>query len=231
MPNEARSPAGEDRRPLKTRGQRWVASLAKAMLGAGMTPNAVSVASVLMAALSAAGLVLAGWSDAPGTKVAGYLAAAAFIQLRLLCNMMDGVLAVEGKLGSPSGAIYNELPDRLSDALTIMGAGYAAMAIEGWRAVELAWLATFLAVLTAYIRALGAASGAPQFFQGPMAKPHRMALMTFACVVCAILGAASVPNDLHVLWGGLAIVAAGSLVTCVRRTTRVVAWLEANKKA
>jgi len=182
-----------------------------------------------MAALSGVWLWYGGTSHSAMAKIAGYLAAAAFIQLRLLCNMMDGVLAVEGKLGSPSGAIYNELPDRISDALTLLGAGYAAAALEGWHAVELGWLATALAILTAYIRALGAASGTPQYFLGPMAKPHRMALMTLACLVCAALGGAGSPYDLHVLWGALAIVAAGSLVTCARRTARVVAFLETPK--
>lgn len=54
-----------------------------------------------------------------------FLLAAAMIQGRLLCNLMDGLMAIEGNLKSASGEIYNDAPDRVSDALILVGAGYA----------------------------------------------------------------------------------------------------------
>ena len=58
-------------------------------------------------------------------QVVGPLVAACCIQLRLLCNVLDGLLAIEGGLQTKSGAVFNELPDRLSDTVILVCAGYA----------------------------------------------------------------------------------------------------------
>ena len=150
------------RRPLKSRDTRWAARTARILAIAGVRPNRISIASVAAAAVAAYCLIRA-W----------YPLAALFILLRLLCNLMDGMVAIEGGLGSPVGEIYNDLPDRLSDVLILCAAGYSL----AWPtyAHELGWIAAMLAVLTAYIRILGGACGLTQDFRGPMAKPARMA--------------------------------------------------------
>src|SRR5439155_1006073 len=107
-----------------------------------------------------------------------YFAAAAGIQLRLLCNLLDGLVAVEHAKATRSGEIYNDLPDRLSDMLILIMAGYSAAALGIRFAHELGWIAASLAVLTAYARVLGRSIGSGIYFIGPMAKQHRMALMT-----------------------------------------------------
>ena len=48
-----------------------------------------------------------------------------------------------------------------------------------------AQLGALAAAVTAYIRVLGGSLGLPQDFRGPMAKPHRMAVLTIACVLGA----------------------------------------------
>ena len=52
--------------------------------------------------------------------------AVAGIQGRLLCNMLDGMVAIEGGRQTKSGEIFNDLPDRIADALIFICAGYAA---------------------------------------------------------------------------------------------------------
>ena len=47
------------------------------------------------------------------------------VQLRLLCNLLDGMVAVEGGRSSPVGALYNEVPDRVADSLLLVALGYA----------------------------------------------------------------------------------------------------------
>jgi hypothetical protein len=42
------------------------------------------------------------------------------------------------------------------------------------------------AVLTAYVRVLGGSIGLEEHFCGPMAKPHRMAVLTAACLLSMI---------------------------------------------
>ena len=51
----------------------------------------------------------------------------------------------------------------------------------------LGFIATIFAVFLAYLRAQGKVAGAHQEFCGPMAKQQRMAAVTIASVVCAIL--------------------------------------------
>jgi phosphatidylglycerophosphate synthase len=194
-----------NRRPLRSRKTRWASGLAGLLVRAGVRPNLISLAS-LAAAAAAGYFFLRGW----------YLLAALSILLRLLCNLMDGMVAIEGGLGSAAGEIYNDLPDRLSDAWILTAAGYSLP----WPpyAAELGWAAAFLAVMTAYIRILGGALGLPQDFGGPMSKPKRMAVLIGACVLA--------PFDTRFVALALVIVIAGSLLTAGIRLRRIVRQLE-----
>jgi phosphatidylglycerophosphate synthase len=200
------------RRPLKTRSRPWARALARRLTSSGISPNAISVASVAFAILASLGLWytsrIQGW-----TRSVLYLAAAAGIQLRLLCNMMDGMVAIEGNRKTPYGDIFNDMPDRLADVVILVAAGYSMPEPSWGRA--LGWLAAVLAVMTAYVRLLGGSLGVPQYFRGPMAKQHRMAVMTAACVISG-----AVPNEGQVSIIGLAliIIIVGSLLTVIRRT-------------
>ncbi len=209
------------RRPLKTRDTAWARGLAHWLVARRVAPNHISLASLVFAVLGAIAM-LAAPLTAPGLRAGLYLAAAACIQLRLLCNLLDGMVAVEGGLGSRSGDVYNEIPDRIADPLLIVPAGYACGLAWG---PELAWTAALLALLTAYIRALGGTLGLPQSFQGPMAKPHRMAAMTSGLIAAAL----AIPWGLDgiVLFLVLALIVLGAVVTAVRRTGAILAALEA----
>ena len=50
-------------------------------------------------------------------------------------------------------------------------------------APALGWAAATAAVFTAYVRLLGGSLGQVQRFTGPLAKQHRMALLTGACLL------------------------------------------------
>lgn len=162
---------------------------------------------------------LAGWTLFVWPTWPGYLAAALLIQLRLLCNVVDGLVAIEGGKKSPTGALYNEVPDRIADSLIIVGAGYGA------GLPEVGWLAALLAVGTAYIRAMGGALGFEQEFLGPMAKPHRMAVLTAGCLLGAV--ESLVAGTGYALKAALVVVAAGSAVTCWIRLRAIAGKLRA----
>jgi hypothetical protein len=83
-----------------------------------------------------------------------------------------------------------------------------------------------LAAITAYIRALGGTLGFPQDFGGPMAKPHRMAALTLGAIATFV--EMLVKGTGHALVATLGIVAAGTLVTIVRRTLAIAAGLRAS---
>jgi hypothetical protein len=95
-------------------------------------PNQTSVAGVLFAGAAGAALLA---STAAGPELGPYqrggllLAAAAGIQLRLHCNLLDGMVAVEGGRKTKGGEVFNELPDRASDGVLLVCAGYAGVAL------------------------------------------------------------------------------------------------------
>ena len=78
-----------------------------------------------------------------------------------------------------------------------------------------------MAVFTAYVRAVGKASGAPQFYSGPMAKPQRMWLVTAFCFCAAAAPDSSTAPlpEVGLTPPALALlaVAVGGAVTAARR--------------
>lgn len=210
------------RRPISARNTRWAATMAGGLASRGIRPNTISMMSVVFAAFAAACLIGFGRSDHVVARVLLPLCAGVFILLRLICNMLDGMVAVEQKQGTKSGEIFNELPDRFADVFILAGVGYVSPAPQ-WLA-ELAWTTAVLAVITAYVRSLGAAVGAGQFFLGPMAKPHRMAVTIALCVALALTP--RWPRQSEMVIASLSIISLGCLITIARRTLRIVKELE-----
>lgn len=191
----------DSRRPIATRTSAPIRRLTGLLLRTTVTPDQVSAAGLAAAALAAALLC---WPSP-----LGYLAAALLVQLRLLANLLDGLLAVEGGRASRLGALWNELPDRVADPLILAGLGVAA------GAPALGLVAGLFAVFTAYVRVFGASLGMGHDFAGPLAKQQRMALVTLACLGGAAelaLGRAPV-LPLAVLW----LIVAGTALTAARR--------------
>lgn len=200
----------EDRRPLKSRSLGWVQVLARLLVRWKVKPNAISTAGIGFALLAFG--VLFWYHRGLPAWLALFLAAAC-VQLRLLCNMFDGLVAVEGGLKSKGGDLFNEIPDRLEDSLFLAGAGYASGEIT------LGWICAVLAVFAAYIRAFGASLGHGQDFCGPGAKPHRMFMLTVGLVAHAIaLLAGQTWNLLCVALWWIAVLTA---ITVIRRTVRL----------
>jgi phosphatidylglycerophosphate synthase len=209
------------RRPLKTRQRAWAGALARLLVRGRISPNAISLASIFFALGGAVALYFSA-NFISAERAVLLVAAIAGIQGRLLCNMLDGMVAIEGGRQTKSGEIFNDLPDRIADALIFIAAGYAAR--QHPFGIEMGYLAAVLAVFTAYVRMLGGASGLKQSFIGPMAKQHRMATLTVACVLSifetTLLSAGTV------LWAALIVINFGCLVTIGRRTARIARELE-----
>src|SRR5271166_1361766 len=150
-----------DRRPIRSRNALWAQAAASYLARLGVSPNQISLASVLAAGVGAVSL---GFFPQPWNAIGCVCG----VQLRLLCNLLDGMVAVEHGKQSQLGAMYNELPDRVSDSVLFVALGYASGL--PW----LGWLAALLAALTAYIRLFGAALGFAQGFlrSHGQAAPH-----------------------------------------------------------
>lgn len=195
------------RRPLQTRTTAWARRLSGALVARRVSPNAISIAGIGFAGLGAAALILVakGWIPAGP----GLFLAAAGVQLRLLCNMLDGLVAVEGGLKSKAGDLFNEAPDRLEDVILLVAAGIAS------GHPQLGWCCATLAVATAYFRAFGASLGLGQNFCGPCAKPHRMAILTLGLL------ASMLPGNLPFLSISLWIIAVLTAITLLRRLQHI----------
>lgn len=200
------------RRPLSSRDTGWARASARWLADRGATPNGISATSVVFALL--AGLCLAVVAHSEGaTRIAVLIAGALSIQARLLCNLFDGMVAVEGGLASPTGPFWNEAPDRVADIAIPVGAGIGA------GDASLGWAAASAALLVAYLRAFGGSLGQVPDYRGPMAKPHRMATVTAASTFAAVSGAWIDAQLLLV--GALWMVIAGGVITAWRRSRRI----------
>ena len=214
----------ERRRPIRARGTRWAQSSAKTVARLGLRPNQISLLSVFFAACGAGMFILSGQTGRTAWRVAALLLAGGCVQLRLLCNLLDGLVAVEGGLRTKTGEIYNELPDRISDALL---SGVRRLRNELDRLGARPGLGGGgLAVIVAYMRALGGQIGAAQQFCGPMAKQQRMFLLTLACIGTSVeLLSGWPPRTMTVALG---LIVLGSVFTTARRTARIARELDAS---
>jgi phosphatidylglycerophosphate synthase len=191
--------------------------MAAGLARAGLTPNQISVLSVVFGIGAAAAYYQSqqGWL---------WLAvASACIQLRLLCNMLDGLLAIEGGLKSKTGDLYNEVPDRFGDIAIMLGAGLVIRALP--YGMTLAWVMIVIAILTAYVRLLGGSLGLVQDFSGPMAKQHRMFTLTLGTLLAA--GEVAMRGTTWTLYVAVWVIVLGSAFTFARRLARIARQLQA----
>lgn len=170
-----------ERRPLASRDTGWAVAGARWLVRMGIAPNTISSWSMVFAALAAVALAAIAHTD--GWVQRGlWLLVLLGVQLRLLANLFDGMVAVETGQASAVGELFNELPDRVSDTLILLALGLVPGSSLGWAA----WAAG-LALLVSYIRAVGAAAGAGQVFAGVMAKPRRMFAVSVLCALHFLL--------------------------------------------
>lgn len=211
-----------ERRPISARDWRFSRACADWLARRNVSPNGISLFGMVAAIVGGAALAVTRF---PSLTVAGFLIAAVMMQVRLLCNMFDGMVAISQHRASKVGELFNEIPDRISDAAFFVGAGYAAGGDVLWGLIA-AWLAVFVA----YVRVAGRVAGANHEYCGPMAKPHRMHFMTAACLFAAFAPAGIQPSAIALpgrstIAAALAVVIFGEVVTVVRRLKRIAATL------
>ncbi|MBC7661178.1 MAG: CDP-alcohol phosphatidyltransferase family protein [Chitinophagaceae bacterium] len=219
----------ENRRPVASRNTSWAARISTFLKNAGVSPNTISISSSVFALIGATAFIMSCCAVDPVTRGLWLVLGLAGILGRLCANLFDGMVAVEGGLKTPAGELFNDIPDRISDLVLLVAAGYvAAQGVEHpelW--IQLGWAAGALAIMTAYLRFVGAAQGVGHFFLGPFAKQQRMAALNAACVL-------SIALEPHLLAVGtifrtaLGAIVLGSIVTCIRRVRAIAGAL--NKK-
>src|SRR5262249_51765704 len=145
-------------------------------------------------------------------------------------NMLDGMVALASGKASRGGEIVNELPDRASDVLIFVGAGYS-----GWCHPAGGYWGAIFALLVAYVGTLGQAIGVQREFSGWMSKPWRMvALHAGAWITLALYWW----GDDRFRFGGLTVldwtyivIVAGCMQTMWIRLVRIVRALRTKEAA
>lgn len=203
---------GLGRRELKTRSRVSVQKIAQYISQLNITPNQISVFSVVFALIAAVCLLLL-------EDNYKWLLFIFFIQCRLFCNMLDGLVAIEGGKRSILGDIYNDMPDRIADVLILVafGCAFSEPIIN-----HLGWLAACLALMTAYTRTLFLSLGAPADYSGPLAKQHRMALVCLTSIIYWLV------SNIYIIYLGLILLNFGIVVTIHKRTKNGCRYLLCN---
>ena len=200
-----------DRRPSKLRSLSIISSLAKFLSDRGIGPNLISLVGL---GCAVAGFICL-WGAARGWPGGWFfvLMAAVLVLVRMLCNVVDGLLAIEFDRREKAGDIFNEIPDRLQDTLFLVGAGYIA------GSPAMGWVAAALAIFTSYVRTFGASLGQSQDYGGPCAKPQRMAILAVGLftTVMAYFAQASIVVPEIMLW----IIIVGTALTALLRIRRL----------
>lgn len=208
----------ESRRPIASRQSGWAKATAAYLAKKKVSPNFISILSIVFAFISLVAFYLGSITEQ--ATVFYMILAVVGIQGRLIMNLLDGMVAVEHDRKSVVGGLFNEVPDRISDTLTLFGVGFMVQGMP--YGMDLTYLAIALSIATAYIRTLGASLGCGHHFLGPMAKQHRMALISAACLIALWYG--------PIFYYSLMVMNIGLLMTCYRRLAKVYTLLQSDSK-
>jgi phosphatidylglycerophosphate synthase len=214
MDNESNS-----RRPIASRDSTWAKKLATSLAEKNVSPNFISILSIGFAMLAFAAFYLDSVSHQ--YHILWMMLAIAGIQFRLIMNLLDGMVAVEHNKKSAVGGLFNEVPDRVADTFIIYGVYYEIQQMD--YAQSLIYWAIILSITTAYIRTLGASLQCGHHFLGPMAKQHRMAVVTLSCAA----GIFYQP----VFYYSMIVMNIGLIITCYRRLMKVTTILKTSNKS
>ena len=210
----------DSRRKIAARDLAFYKNLAKYLSTKDITPNQISLLSISFAFIGMVALIFYPKVGAWGGIVL-LLIFLLSIFARVSCNLLDGMVAIEGGKKTKSGGLFNDAPDRIADSFFFIGAGFATGNIYG---IYLGFIAALLAMATAYIRNLAVANGAPWSFRGPMAKPHRMAVLSVAGILSLFAPLLGWLNYSFLV--ALVIICMGCIITCYFRLKDAYDYLE-----
>jgi phosphatidylglycerophosphate synthase len=188
---------------------RGAAAAARPLARAGVSPNALTVASML-AAVAAVGMALAPEPAGPA------LACGAVVASGVL-DLLDGAVAVQAGRATRVGFLLDSALDRLSDAA--FAAALVIVAGEGeWVAVAAVASAWWLEYIRARAGLAGAAAGdgvaaVERQVITPGERPTR--------IILTAVGLGIPPLALAALWGGVVIVGGSAVFLLCHSLTRL----------
>ena len=196
-------PAGLYR--IKPEAQRLVRPLEDALVARHVSADALTVAAVPVAALGGACLALS--DPIPALLPCVPILAA----IRLILNLLDGLVARRTGTTHAMGELLNELGDRVADTLFIGGLCFVT-AVGSLLALS----AVIAALLASYVGITARAMGVSRQYGGVMSKPGRMITLAIAAPLAFVVA------DRWPLVAAAWIILLGSVITLAQRvrTTR-----------
>lgn len=155
------------------------------LVGLGVSTEMVSIVGMVFGILAGVSFLL---TSEPDTPFFVWLIGMGFCLLRVLCIRFDQLLQGSIPRQGSDDNYFTELPERVSDAVTLIGFGFAADA-NPW----LGLIAALAAIFSAYVRSVGTAlgMGRKSSNSGPMTRIHRLLLLALTSLLMAL----GVPND------------------------------------
>lgn len=147
---------------LKPQFQRLLQPLMRALVRWRVTPNQITVTTMLLSVAYGAALA---WQP---TCAGLWLGLPAFFLLRMALNAIDGMLANATGQKTPLGALLNEICDQIADV-----ALYLPFLLAPGASMPLVLLAVIGGLLAEFAGVLALSVGAARRFDGPMGKSDR----------------------------------------------------------
>lgn len=194
---------------LKPAFQRLLQPLVKGLAACGITPNQVTI-STLLISIAVASLL---WQCAATAAV--WWVFPLWMLLRMALNALDGMLAVWQQQQSKLGAVLNEMADVLSD----MALYLPLFAVTG---LAPSWVLLLLlgSVLTEFAGILALQIGATRRFDGPMGKSDRAFWLSLLAFGIALELDPTLLNSLLALIGLLTLVTCGNRLAKALKQTK-----------
>ena len=157
---------------IKPAFQKLLQPLMNGLYKMGVTPNAITVFSVLFSFGIGVLVYYHPW------KPYFLLLVPAGLLLRMVFNALDGMMAKQHNMQSKLGEVLNELGDVLSDLFIILPFVVSPYLAKGW-----VFLFAFLAVINEFAGVLGKAMGGERRYEGPMGKSDRTLFIGLFCLL------------------------------------------------
>lgn len=184
---------------LKPAFQTVLRPLVGLLAQAGVSPNAVTLASLAICAFYGAVL------GATGSKTA-FLCLPALLFLRMALNAIDGMLAREHDQASLLGGRLNELGDVLSDICLYLP--FVALVTPP----ALVMLVVFTGILAEFAGVLAGAHGGTRNYDGPFGKSDRAAFFAVIAIALVLFKPPAI-----LITTAFAIAAIGGVITTFNR--------------
>jgi phosphatidylglycerophosphate synthase len=161
----------------KSRWQHWLQPIVSLSLRWRLSPDVFTYGALALSFIAGLAFWLAGsnpnalWIVPP------------CVLLRLIFNLLDGLVARAQGVADTMGEVKNEFGDRLADAAIFLG-----LACGGYADPRLASLALALILIGSYLAILSKALGGPRLYVGVFGKGDRMITMALFALYPVLTG-------------------------------------------